>query len=145
MLENPNSLVSKVFKARYFKHTDIMEAGIGANPYYIWQSLMWSKDILKIGTFWKVSTGENINTRKDAWIPELNSGRITSNLSYDNNTSVNSLILPSKAWNINRLNNLFLPFKTEAIKRIHIGHSNRPDSCYWKFERKGTYSVRTGY
>lgn len=46
IMENPNSLVSKVFKARYFKHMDIMEAGTGTNPSYIWRSLMWSKEIL---------------------------------------------------------------------------------------------------
>lgn len=107
MIENSNSLVSKVFKTHYIKHMDIMEAGIGTNPSYIWRSLMWSKDILKVRTFWKVSNGNNINTRLDAWIPDLINGCITSNICYDNNTSIDSLILPSRSWNINRQNTFF--------------------------------------
>lgn len=83
MITNPESLVSKVFKARYFKYVDIMDAAIGANPSYIWRSLLWSRDILKTGTFWKIRNGESINARKDKWIPSLTSGRITSNITYE--------------------------------------------------------------
>lgn len=39
MLSDPNSLTAKVFKARYHKHTDIMNATLGSNPSYIWLSL----------------------------------------------------------------------------------------------------------
>lgn len=35
MIDNPNSPVAKVFKARYFKHVDIMDAPIGSNPSFI--------------------------------------------------------------------------------------------------------------
>lgn len=42
----PDSLVAKVLKARYFRHTYIMEATIGSNPSYIWRSIMWSKSII---------------------------------------------------------------------------------------------------
>lgn len=95
MIENPDHLHTKVFKARYLKHTSFMEAGIGANPCYIWHSLMWSKDALRIWTFWKVGNGKSINTRLDAWIPGLAAGRITSNITYDSNIIINTLILPS--------------------------------------------------
>lgn len=76
---------------------------------------MWSKDILKVGTYWKIENGESINTQKDAWNPDLSSGKITSNPSFDNNTNVGSLILPTKNWEINKITTLFLPFETEAI------------------------------
>lgn len=48
---NPDSLVAKVLKARYFKHTDIMDATLGSNPSYIWRSIMWSKPTLSEGLF----------------------------------------------------------------------------------------------
>lgn len=39
IIREPNSLLATVLKARYLKHTDIMEAGIGSNPSYIWRSI----------------------------------------------------------------------------------------------------------
>lgn len=32
LIDNPDSPVARVFKARYFKHVDIMEAPLGSNP-----------------------------------------------------------------------------------------------------------------
>lgn len=32
IIQNPNSLMVKVLKTRYFKHTDFVDAKIGANP-----------------------------------------------------------------------------------------------------------------
>lgn len=34
IISNPNSLVARVLKARYFKHQDIMKASLGSNPSY---------------------------------------------------------------------------------------------------------------
>lgn len=70
ILSNPEHLVFKVLKAQYFKHSDIMEATLGSNPSYIWRSLMWSRDVLNEGLCWKVCNGDNINTRRDIWIPQ---------------------------------------------------------------------------
>lgn len=58
ILENHDHIISRVFKARYFKHTDIIEATIGSNPSYVWRSLVWSRDILASGMFWKIGNGE---------------------------------------------------------------------------------------
>lgn len=35
ILRQPNSLVSRILKARYFNHEDIMDAKLGNNPSYI--------------------------------------------------------------------------------------------------------------
>lgn len=121
MIENPNHTVTKVFKAWYFKHMDIMEAPFRTNPSYIWHSLLWSRDILHKGAFWKIGDGEDINVRRDAWILDLSSGRITANTIYDNNVNVNTLILPSKRWDYDKLKDLFLLYEYEAIRRSLSG------------------------
>lgn len=90
MVENPDHLVTRVFKARYFKHTDVMEATLRSNPSYIWRSLLWSRNILQNGILWKVRNGESIKAIDDAWIPELHTERITSSVIHDNNIRVNS-------------------------------------------------------
>lgn len=45
----PDSLVARVLKARYFRHQDIMAAGLGNNPSYLWRSLLWSRPLLEKG------------------------------------------------------------------------------------------------
>lgn len=93
-----DSLIARVFKVRYFKHMDIMEAMAGSNASYIWRSILWSRDILTKGIVWKVNDGLNINARKDQWIPDLTSGRITSSISFDNNVNVKEFINQSNKF-----------------------------------------------
>lgn len=54
IMENPDSLVVRVLKARYFKHTEILEASLGSNPSYIWRSMLWSRDIIEEGSIGKI-------------------------------------------------------------------------------------------
>lgn len=68
-MENPNSLVAQLLKARYFKHIDIMDASLGSNPSYFWRSLLWSREILWDGIVWKVGNGESINACREALDP----------------------------------------------------------------------------
>ncbi|KAL9448448.1 hypothetical protein AB3S75_015852 [Citrus x aurantiifolia] len=43
IIQSPNSLMARVMKARYFKHSDFMTAGIGSKPSFIWRSILWGK------------------------------------------------------------------------------------------------------
>lgn len=61
MLEKPDSLVAQVFKARYFKNCDIMEAQIGNNSSFTWKSLCWGKELLREGLGWIIVNGKDIN------------------------------------------------------------------------------------
>ncbi|KAL0422181.1 UNVERIFIED_CONTAM: putative mitochondrial protein [Sesamum latifolium] len=40
LLSRPGSLVSRVFKAKYFPHSHLFEAQLGARPSYTWRSIM---------------------------------------------------------------------------------------------------------
>lgn len=128
-----------------FLHMDIMEATLGSNPSFVWRSLIWSRDIIQAGTLWKVGNGHSINARRDAWIPSLNEGRIKFSLSYDSNTYLKDLIINNGVWDIQKAQSLFLPFEVDAIRRIPIMGENYPDRRYWRFEKNGFYSVKSGY
>lgn len=138
IVENPNALVARILKARYFKHLDIMEASIGNNPLFIWRSLMWSKDLLHNGTIWKIGDGATINARRDSWIPSIASGKVSSSVFYDSNVTLNCLFTEDMTWDIPKLNASFLPFEVEAILKVPIAR-------YWRWKKKGTYTVKSGY
>lgn len=71
--QDPDSLGCRVLKGRYFRHVDIMEAGLGSNPSFIWRSLLWSRDILREKLLWWVGDGSAIRLFEDNWVPSLKS------------------------------------------------------------------------
>lgn len=46
-LRNPTSLVTQVFKARYFQNCSFLEAGPGSNPSIVWSSIRASQGVLR--------------------------------------------------------------------------------------------------
>ncbi|MCH89734.1 putative ribonuclease H protein [Trifolium medium] len=72
ILTNPQSMLAKVLKARYFPHSDIFHAQMGPRPSYTWRSINHSKWVLQKGGCWTVGNGMNVKVWEDNWIPSLN-------------------------------------------------------------------------
>ena len=50
LLHDKSSLFYRVFKAKYFPNTSVMEAKIPANSTYAWKSIMKGRNVIKQGT-----------------------------------------------------------------------------------------------
>jgi len=50
IMTNPNTLIARIYKARYFPRCDFLQSSMGHNPSYVWRSLCNSKFILKAGS-----------------------------------------------------------------------------------------------
>jgi hypothetical protein len=70
ILQNPDSLVAKIFKAKYFPRGSILTAQLGRRPSYVWKSLWAAQDLLKAGIKWRVGNGFQIRIWKDRWLPQ---------------------------------------------------------------------------
>lgn len=140
---DPSSLVARVFKARYFKHVDIMDAELGYNPSYIWRSLCWSRDVLLLGLRWRVCNGDAISIFKDAWVLGLAGGRPTSRIA--SGSTVSRFISEPGVWNADLVSQAFLPYEVDAILRTLISGGMGSDSRYWAWDVKGKYMVASGY
>ncbi|KAL9665868.1 hypothetical protein QQ045_000189 [Rhodiola kirilowii] len=57
ILTKPNLLWCKLLKARYFRHTDFLNASLGYSPSHAWRSLWSVKDILKEGLYFNETEG----------------------------------------------------------------------------------------
>lgn len=145
MMKNPNSPTTQVFKSRYFKHVDIMEALLGSNPSYVWRSLCWSRDTLSEGICWKIGKGDKVNIYKDNWIPELKSGRVSTDGANEDRTMVKDFLNNLGEWDYALLSNRFRSYKVDAIRKIRLKGKNIDDKRYWICEKKGHYSVKMGY
>ncbi|XP_057791322.1 uncharacterized mitochondrial protein AtMg00310-like [Salvia miltiorrhiza] len=60
MLTRPDSLVTRVFRAKYFKDGDLLNTPVPARASYVWRSMAWSREIIKDGMGWKMGNGHNI-------------------------------------------------------------------------------------
>lgn len=69
LLNNPESLLHKMLKARYFPRSFFLDAKVGFQPSYAWRSLLKGRDVLNEGTGWFVGNGTKIKVFKDRWIP----------------------------------------------------------------------------
>ncbi|XP_075521554.1 uncharacterized protein LOC142554762 [Primulina tabacum] len=140
---NPDSLVALVFKARYFKHHDIMDAPIGNNPSFIWISLLSSRKLLRKGLCWRVGNGEKIATFRDQWIPGVQSLMRPVGISNDLD-NVNSFIV-NGAWNESLIRTTLPSYIAEDVLAIPLANNASEDSRFWLYDPKGKYTVRNGY
>ena len=58
LLENPNSLVACMYRAKYYPHGDVLKAGLGSYPSFTWRSIMQWLEVVRKGTRWRVGNGK---------------------------------------------------------------------------------------
>ena len=77
-ITDPQFHVVRIYKERYFPHCSFMEANLGANPSYIWHSILEAKQIVRAGSHIRIGDGKNTNTWGDPWLPSAENGIINS-------------------------------------------------------------------
>ncbi|GAU39610.1 hypothetical protein TSUD_276500 [Trifolium subterraneum] len=68
IVQNPNSLVAKLIKAKYFPHSSLFEAPLGYNPSFAWRSMWHARQILSLGCRWRIGIGDNIRVMHGPWL-----------------------------------------------------------------------------
>jgi len=100
-ITEPDSLVARNFKARYFPSASYLTATVGHNPIYIWRSIMGARFIVREGARWSIGSGATIPILIEPWLPN---GEFIGNdipgAHFVHNFIVNSLMnLYDKSWN----------------------------------------------
>jgi hypothetical protein len=67
-VSKPESLVARIYKARYFPRSSLFDATIGVNPSYAWRSIWKSRVVLLNGCMWKIGDGSKIMIISEPWI-----------------------------------------------------------------------------
>uniref|UniRef100_A0A803QG04 Reverse transcriptase n=1 Tax=Cannabis sativa TaxID=3483 RepID=A0A803QG04_CANSA len=140
----PDSIASRILKARYFRHSSFLEASKGHSPSYSWSSLLWGRDLLKNGLIWKVGNGQNIRTLQDTWIPNLRTLRCKDNTSLPSDR-VSFFIKANGTWDLNQLSNYFDHDTVENILQVPIGGHDKADCLIWKGDSSGLLTVKSAY
>uniref|UniRef100_A0A803Q2U2 RNase H type-1 domain-containing protein n=1 Tax=Cannabis sativa TaxID=3483 RepID=A0A803Q2U2_CANSA len=146
LISNEGSIVSRVYKARYYPQESFFSASLGCNPSFIWKSLFETKDLIKAGTIIHIGNGLNTSITSDPWLPDLNNPKITSTHPALLGQKVASLMcVGENSWDSEIINDLFDDRDKALILGIPLSQANREDCWSWLLEKSGIYSVKSAY
>jgi hypothetical protein len=147
ILTHPESLITRLIKARYFPTSDYFAARSGHNPSYVWRSIWSVKSVMQNGFRWSIGTGTNISV----WDPfGMRNGYsipppLEMNHAMANLKVADLLQLHTKQWHTENISILFDQNSMYQICRTPLLPSIQSDKAVWKFEKNRIYSVRSAY
>lgn len=108
LLDEPSSLISQVYKGRYFAKKSFLDASMGSRPSYAWWSIMYRPELLEKGLMKTIRDGQNTHVWIDLWIlDEVPRRPINKEGQIDMNLKVSHLISLMGGWDQQRLSSLF--------------------------------------
>lgn len=144
-LNKPTSLVSKIFKVRYFPKCSFLEATIRTNPSYAWRSILAAQDLLKAGIARRIGNGKDTAVWGSPWLPDkVNPYVETAMPSQLADAKVHNLMNLEVGWDTDLLNDLFCSRDVELILNTPISPGAQ-DEWYWRDDIRGVYSVHNAY
>lgn len=146
LLSQPDKLVSRIFKARYFPNETFLTAKLGANPSYIWRSIHQAQSLIIQGVSCRIGNGEEVQILNTPWLPCVSDPFIHSNSESLINQQVVSLMhIGRKQWDLDIIHDIFEERGADLILSIELG-DNKKDTWYWRrYEKMGHYSVKSAY
>ena len=69
LIQHPNSLIGRIYKAKYYPHSSFLEAKVPNHSSFIWRSLASARDLIGKGSGSRVGNGNKIRIWQDNWIP----------------------------------------------------------------------------
>ncbi|GMI85638.1 hypothetical protein like AT4G29090 [Hibiscus trionum] len=145
LLTNPDSLLSKVFRGRYYPNESFLHANLGSDPSYARKSIWASRGLLEKGIGWIIGDGKSVNIWNDSWVPGLPDGRIMVDSISTQFTTVSDLIDEQGLWKEGVIRMLFSPIQADQILKVLLASVPTPDSYSWRPDNSGIYSVKSGY
>lgn len=146
-MQNPNTLVARLYKAKYFLNSHILRAQKGTGSSIIWSRIWTAKEKLYKGFRWVVGNGKDINAVKDQWLNKKVDFCVENSSVYDDRSElVSSLLLPkSNQWNVSLVQQLYLDVDAKVILVIPVPQREINDRIAWAESTNGVYTAKAGY
>ncbi|KAH9685475.1 reverse transcriptase domain-containing protein [Citrus sinensis] len=145
IIKYPESLMAKILQAKYFKGVDFLQAKLGSKPSFVWRSIIWGRQVIVNGMRWRIGTGDSVKIYKSQWIPRPQTFTPISAPILDMDCAVAELIDENHKWKESLIQQHFNSEDAELISRILLPSSPKPDQILWHYDKKGNYSVKSGY
>ncbi|XP_019190293.1 PREDICTED: uncharacterized protein LOC109184710 [Ipomoea nil] len=145
LLIHPDSLVSRLLKAKYYPTTGFMDAQIGQNPSFIRRSILAGGRALQLGVARRIDDGRDTRIWGWDWLAGPSNIQIhTPCVEQLREAKVHSLLNEARGWDVDLLRDIFLAEYVPRILATPVSNHFR-DSWRWKGDIRGCYTVQHGY
>ncbi|WZY89335.1 hypothetical protein YC2023_046070 [Brassica napus] len=128
IMQNPNCLMARVLRARYFPDGDILKATLKKKSSYAWKSILHGKDLIVKGMRYIIGNGESTKMWTDSWLslhpprPPRSRGEVNTN------SKVSDYVLNNgRGWNLDKLREDVIQEDIEKILELKISSKARQD------------------
>ncbi|XP_026419397.1 uncharacterized protein LOC113315318 [Papaver somniferum] len=146
IIENPDCMLAKILKVRYFPRTDFLNAKCPDKCSWTWKCLHAIKEFIKPFVSWIVGDGKFIDPWCDKWIPNLGSATPNPLNPQDPSIKVDYFIdNHTRTWNVSRLSTHFDDASVKKIVTIPVSQHCTPDRRAWDLSKNGKFSSKSAY
>lgn len=146
LVTNPNSLVARVYKAKYYHNKEFMEASLGSSPSFIWRSILEARKVISDGAIWRVGNGKDIQILNQPWLNNKENPYVTTTSPVLVAQKVDSLFrIGTKEWDLEIIEDVFDSRDQQVILNTKIEQDLEKDVLSWKLEHSGHYFVKSAY
>lgn len=146
LLTNPDSLVGRIYKAKYFADTSFMEAKLGGNPSFIWRSIVEAKRFIAAGSVWRIGNGKDVQILDQPWLNNEVDPFVETRSPALINQNVHALFrMDRKEWDLEVIDDIFSERDKQLILQTVIEQELESDVISWKLEASGNYTVKSAY
>ncbi|KAL0402252.1 UNVERIFIED_CONTAM: putative mitochondrial protein [Sesamum latifolium] len=144
IIQHPESLVGRLYRARYFQHSDFFNARLGSRPSFTWWSILSTQGLVITGARWRVGNGAKIRIWEDlrflgnrafAYSYKFNRGR------FGCESLIDLVVMYGKPT----LCSSFSTLDVELILAIPLGRSSNEDRLVWHPDSRRNFTVRSAH
>ncbi|XP_019178894.1 PREDICTED: uncharacterized protein LOC109174056 [Ipomoea nil] len=145
-LVKPESLVARVYKARYYPGTSFEEAALGNNPSFCWRSIFVAHSLICGGIRRRIGDGNNTLIWGHPWLLDGPNPMIQTDMPQELAGSKVVVLIDQDTGTLDPhiLRDLFMDDDAVRINRIPIC-PDYSDTWYWQGDPNGNYTVKGGY
>jgi hypothetical protein len=147
LLTNQDTIIARIFKARYFPDSDFLGARLGHNPSFIWRSIYTSRAIVRGGLRWCIGDGRRINIWHEPWLRDDANSYVTSPIIQGMVHYIVADLMNSTnhTWQWDTIESIFNSRDRGEISKIATRYMVGEDMHVWKFSTHGSYTVKSAY
>jgi len=145
-INNPNTTISKILKAKFFSNIWYLDAKLRHKPSYAWHSIFASHILVKDDILWRID-GSSINIWSQPWVQASGSSYITSSTPLDlEDLKVSPLINhQQQCWHQVVVQQISNDNDQRNVASHPLLNSEVDDKIIWRLTANGEYNIKSSY